>query len=94
MLMLTRGHIIGLLIGSHKDVCEEVVDESGEVLTTVCGLVETEENDEGTGYQYVLDNINEDAGTRYNYMQGNAYWYEDFPNLDLDILGEGVDLPE
>jgi hypothetical protein len=28
------------------------------------------------------------------YTRGYAYWYEDFPNLDLTILGEGSGAPE
>ncbi len=40
----------------------------------------------------MLSDVTEDVGTRYGYNSGNAYWYEDFPNLDLDILSEGVEL--
>ena len=34
--------------------------------------------------------VTEDDGSRYAYTMGWSYWYEDFPNLDLDIMTEGV----
>ena len=36
-------------------------------------------------------NHNVDVGARHGYFQSSAWWYEDFPNLDLDIMGEGFD---
>ena len=66
------------------DECVEETDEAGEVTGTVCGgLVVDEEGYLSPG------NHNVDAGSRIGFISGSAWWYEDFPNLDLDILGEG-----
>jgi hypothetical protein len=48
-------------------------------------------------YYYVWDDYTEDAGDRDAHLVGNAWWYEDFPNLDLSILkevGEGESDPD
>ena len=52
----------------------------------LCGLVTTEETDSGSSYK--VGDHRENVGSRYGYIQGNAWWYEDFPNLDFDLLGQ------
>jgi hypothetical protein len=34
-------------------------------------------------------NQNVDVGTRTAFISGSAWWYEDFPNLDLSMMSEG-----
>ncbi len=72
------------------DSCQdyEGTDEDGEEVTyTQCGEVTIEEAD--GGYQYVWEDIYSNEGERFGYVSGSAWWYEDFPNLDLSIMGEG-----
>jgi len=64
----------------------EVVTYDPESTTQVCGEVMTEEVDGSTNYD--LGDTNADVGSRVGYVQGNAWWYEDYPNLDLSLMGE------
>ena len=66
-----------------------MLDEEGEVAEVVCGQPLTEELDDGTYYKQ--GNFNTNVGTRYAFVRGNAWWYEDFPNLDLSNMGAGFD---
>jgi len=67
------------------DECMENLDEeTGEVLGTTCGGIVVDED----GY-LVPGNHNVDVGSRTAFISASAWWYEDFPNLDLEILGEG-----
>jgi hypothetical protein len=50
----------------------------------VCGLVQTEEVDGGTNY--VFGDVYDAVNPRYGYIQGSSWWYEDYPNLDLDMM--------
>jgi hypothetical protein len=81
---------MGLYIESDKEQCEEIVDANGEVLDTVCGKFGIEAGSEPGSYSYVLDDIYDTTEPRFGYMSGNAWWYEDFPNLDLTMMQEGV----
>ena len=50
----------------------------------VCGLIQTQSV--SGNEEYVLGNLNQNIGSRYGYVQGTAWWYEDFPNLDFNTL--------
>ena len=73
---------------------EKCVDlESGEVVaadpestTQVCGEIMTVEEEGSTNYDLADQNAN--VGSRHVFVQGNAWWYEDYPNLDLDLMKE------
>jgi len=71
--------------------CVENLDDAGEVESTTCGEVLFEESDDGETFYYQQGNFNTDVGSRYAFLRGNAWWYEDFPNLDLSIMGEGFE---
>ena len=71
------------------DSCIENLDEEGEVESTTCGEVLFEESDDGETFYYQQGNFNTDVGSRFALVKGNAWWYEDFPNLDLSMMGEG-----
>ena len=73
---------------SDKTVCESFLDGSGSEFE-ICGLVELETEIDGS-LSYVLDDYSLDEGDRFAHVFGRAYWYEDFPNLDLDLMQEGV----
>lgn len=64
----------------------EVVDADPESTTQVCGEIVTVEEDGGTVFD--LADQTENVGTRSVYVQGNSWWYEDYPNLDLDLMKE------
>ncbi len=76
-----------LFVGAAPDECETFLDSSG-VSTEICGAVRIDERD-GSFY-YDLVDYTESEGSRYAFIRGNSYWYEDFPNLDLDIMAEGT----
>ena len=40
-------------------------------------------------YAYAQGNFHEDIGSRYGFIISSAWWYEDFPVLDLDLMGAG-----
>ena len=61
-----------------------LADEALNGAEEVCGLIMTETTDDGTMYDLGDHSLN--VGSRYGYVQGNAWWYEDFPNLDLNLL--------
>lgn len=69
--------------------CVENLDDEGEVESTTCGEVLFEESEDGDGFFYQQGNFNTDVGSRYAFVRGNAWWYEDFPNLDLSMMSEG-----
>ena len=52
----------------------------------VCGEVMTVEEDGAANYD--LADQNENFGSRQVYVQGNSWWYEDYPNLDLSLMKE------
>ena len=79
-----------LYIESDKDVCEDIVDEEGTVVETVCGKFVIEEGDTPGSYQYVFADVTDTTSDRFGYVSGSAWWYEDFPNLDLTLLKEGI----
>lgn len=63
----------------------EGTDADGNPVTEeYCGLVQTEEVDGGTNY--VFGDVYDSVNPQYGYVQGSAWWYEDYPNLDLDIM--------
>jgi hypothetical protein len=57
--------------------------------TEVCGAVKLEPGDEPGSYFYIDGNFDEDIGSRYGFIKSTAWWFEDFPVLDLDMMGEG-----
>ena len=67
--------------------CTTLTESDGTVVDA-CGLVDLEERS-GTYYYEPVD-ASEDAGSRVVFAQGSIYWYEDFPNLDLDMMTEGA----
>jgi hypothetical protein len=69
--------------------CVENLDDAGEVESTTCGEVLFEESEDGESFPYQQGNHTENVGSRYAFLLGSAWWYEDFPNLDLSIMGEG-----
>jgi hypothetical protein len=87
---------IGLYVEADPDSCAEVLDADGEVAEVICGEFQIEDGDEAGSYQYKLGDHREDVGSRYAYIRGDAWWYEDFPNLDLNQMKEGFefDAPE
>jgi hypothetical protein len=63
----------------------EYEDAEGNVVSEeVCGMVLTEEVEGQTNY--ALGDVYDVVNPRYGYVQGSAWWYEDYPNLDLDIM--------
>jgi hypothetical protein len=78
-----------LYVEADPDSCVEITDEAGEVEQVVCGEPLTEEREDGTYYK--TGNFNLDVGTRFGYVIGNAWWYEDFPNLDLSNMAAGFE---
>ena len=64
----------------------EVITSDVESETKVCGEVMTVEEDGAANYD--LADQNENFGSRQVYVQGNAWWYEDYPNLDLSLMKE------
>ena len=64
----------------------EVVDADPESATQVCGEVLTVEEDGSSNYD--LADQNENFGSRQVYVSGSSWWYEDYPNLDLDLMKE------
>ena len=73
-----------LLVETDYNECQTVDGTSTSF--DVCGMVQIEEQD--GGYVYVLGDVTDQP--IHAYMNGSAYWYEDFPNLDLSLLKEGV----
>ena len=58
----------------------------------VCGEVQIDPSTDGSGYVYRTGDFREDVGERFAFVTGSAWWYEDFPNLDLDLMKEGFSL--
>jgi hypothetical protein len=50
----------------------------------VCGGFKADADDLLVGGDHRLD-----VGSRLAYVQGSAWWFEDFPRLDLDMMGSG-----
>ena len=76
-----------IFVAADSEECAELesTDPDGNpVSEEYCGLVETEEVDGGTNY--VFGDVYDVVNPQYGYVQGSAWWYEDFPNLDLDIM--------
>jgi hypothetical protein len=65
-------------VETDQEVCETAA------MGTICGLLGIDW-DNGV---YILGDVSNEP--HYGYIQGSPYWYEDFPNLDLDLLTEGV----
>ena len=80
----------GLYVEVDKDTCVDVDFEDGSS-ETVCGKVELDPSEDGTGYVYRTADFREDQGSRFAFIVGNAWWYEDFPNLDLNLMKEGFE---
>ena len=76
-------------VEADPESCVELLDEEGEVAQVVCGEPLTETRDDGEYYK--AGNFNVDVGSRYGFIIGNAWWYEDFPNLDLSNMAAGFD---
>jgi hypothetical protein len=68
------------------DLCAERVIDAEGTTEEVCGGLVVDDED-----MLVPGNHNIDVGSRRGYFTSWAWWYEDFPNLDLDIMGEGFD---
>lgn len=64
----------------------EVVASDVESESKVCGEVMTVEVDGSPNYD--LADQNENFGSRNVYVSGSSWWYEDYPNLDLDLMKE------
>jgi hypothetical protein len=80
-----------IFVEADKDSCWDLennveVDAGTEGETILCGMVQTEETDDGTNYK--LGDHNQEVGSRYGYVQGSSWWYEDYPNLNMDLLHE------
>ena len=76
-----------IFVAADSEECAELegTDADGNpVSEEYCGLVETEEVDGGASY--VFGDVYDVVNPQYGYVQGSAWWYEDFPNLDLDIM--------
>ena len=76
-----------IFVEADPDVCSsyDYQDAEGNTVTEeVCGQVQTEEVDGGTNY--LLGDVYDTVNPRYGYVQGSAWWYEDYPNLDLSIM--------
>ena len=67
----------------------DVVDEYEEALT-VCGEPLTEVRDDGV--HFILGDFNVDVGSRFGFIIGGAWWFEDFTSLDLSNMGAGFDM--
>ena len=78
----------GFYVEIDPDECITETTEDGEEIET-CGMVMIDEDTD----EYIMGNFNVDAdtATRHAYLTSWSWWYEDFPNLDLDIMGEGFD---
>ena len=75
-----------------ESVCADFPAEEGEEAETVCGAFVIEWTDETeTSYYYEAGDFRENVGERYAFVSGSAWWYEDFPNLDLSIMTEGFE---
>jgi len=81
----------GLYVEVDEDACVDVDYDDGTT-ETVCGRFKIAPSEDGTGYVYRTADFREDEGSRFAYVVGNAWWYEDFPNLDLDMMKEGFDM--
>jgi hypothetical protein len=81
----------GYYVSVDEDECVEVEDEDGAVASVVCGQFEVEPTEDGSGMMYKAADFREDMGERYAFVSGSAWWYEDFPNLDLTQLTEGFE---
>ena len=82
----------GLYVEADPETCVEITDEAGEVAEVICGAFQVEEGDEAGSYMYKFGDYRENEGSRYAFIRGDAWWYEDFPNLDLSIMGEGFEV--
>ena len=69
------------------DSCEEFLYSDGTTVE-ICGEARLDYRD-GSYYFRPYD-VTRDIGSRQALMRGTSYWFEDFPNLDLDIMTEGV----
>lgn len=72
-----------LLVETDYSVCADFDDGSGGTVE-ICGECQIDA-DAGV---FILDDVNDQP--IHNYILGNSFWFEDFPNLDLSILKEGV----
>jgi hypothetical protein len=80
-----------LYVDVDPDSCVEVPDEDGEVAEVVCGEVQFEEAGADGSVPYKTGNFNMDDGSRFAFVIGNSWWYEDFPNLDLGNMQAGFE---
>ena len=78
-----------MYVAADPSSCVEILDEDDDVIE-VCGEPLTEWRDDGE--YYALGDFTADVGTRFGYIIGNAWWYEDFASLDLSEMGAGFDL--
>jgi hypothetical protein len=78
----------GYFSGVDMDICADREDEAGEV-TEICGGWTVDEDD-----SFAPGNHNVDVGSRHGYFQSSAWWYEDFPNLDLSLMKDGFSWPD
>jgi hypothetical protein len=75
-------------IGSVYDgYCAPIALTDGSTVDA-CGLVNLEERDGALYYDGV--DATADEGSRVVFVSSGVYWYEDFPNLDLDLMTEGA----
>ena len=61
-----------------------VAADAEECSSDTCGLIQTETVSGATNY--LLGDVSQNIGSRYGYIQGNAWWYEDLVNLDVNTL--------
>ncbi len=67
-------------------ICFEREGEEGEEPEEICGGIVVD--DEGL---LVPGDQDANVGSRLGYVTAYSWWYEDFPNLDLNLMGEGFD---
>ena len=76
-----------LFVEVDRSSCVDLLGEDGTVSETVCGEVMFEASEDGGAtYPFKISDLREDVGSRYAYIHSAAVWYEDFPNLDLDMM--------
>ena len=80
--------LISIFFGEvDMSVCAYLVDSTGS-LSLVCGAPVFDYYGALVGGDHTVG-----VGSRVGIIEGGAWWYEDFPRLDLDLMGEGFDWP-
>jgi hypothetical protein len=76
-------------VAADPESCVEVFDDDDEVVE-VCGEPLTEMREDGE--YYTAGDFTVDVGSRFGFIIGSAWWFEDFTSLDLSNMGAGFDL--